>query len=108
MEDKLSYRQAQNEVKFNFQVKFDLEGHGRSSPKTIGILTQLFSTSVINLVIVAWTADELLCGQACNWYTHRDTQIDTQTQVMAIPEGQNWPWVKIDQINWNGICVTLV
>ena len=25
-----------NEVKFDFQVKFDLEDQGRSSPKTIG------------------------------------------------------------------------
>ena len=28
--------QAQNEVKFDFQVKFDLVSHGRSSPKTMG------------------------------------------------------------------------
>ena len=28
--------QAQNEVKFDFQVKFDLEDQGRSSPQTIG------------------------------------------------------------------------
>ena len=30
--EKLSCRQAQNEVKFDFQVKFDLEGQGRSPP----------------------------------------------------------------------------
>ena len=34
--DELWCRQAQNEVKFDFQVKFDLEGQGRSSQKTIG------------------------------------------------------------------------
>ena len=27
--------------------------------------------------------------------THTDTQTDTQTQAMTIPEGQNWPRVKI-------------
>ena len=37
--DELWCRQAQNEVKFDFQVKFDLEGQGRSSQKTIGNLT---------------------------------------------------------------------
>ena len=31
--DELWGGQAQNEVKFDFQVNFDLEGQGRSSPK---------------------------------------------------------------------------
>ena len=61
---KLLCRQAQNEVKFDFQVKFVLEGHGQSHPKIIGILTKMFGTSDSNLVILAWTADELWCGQA--------------------------------------------
>ena len=60
---KLSRGQAQNEVKLDFQVKFDLEVHGRPPPKIIGILTKLFCTYVSNLVILAWTADELSCGQ---------------------------------------------
>ena len=34
--DELWCGQAQNEVKFDFQVKFDLEIQGRSSPKIIG------------------------------------------------------------------------
>ena len=34
--DELWCEQAQNEVKFDFQVKFDLEGQGWLSPKTIG------------------------------------------------------------------------
>ena len=34
--DELWCGQAQNELKFYFQVKFDFEGQGRSSPKTIG------------------------------------------------------------------------
>ena len=93
--EKLSCRQAQNEVKFDFQVKFDLEGQGRSPPpKKIGILTKVFCVSHPNLVILAWTADELSCGQASDWYTHTDTRTDTQTQAMTIPEGHNWPRVK--------------
>ena len=99
--DKLSCGQAQNEVKFDFHVKFDLEVQGRSPPKIIGILTKVFCTYVSNLVILAWTADELLCGQAIDWYTHRHTHTltDTQTGAMTIPEGQNWPRVKTKGTN---------
>ena len=86
--DKLSCGQAQNEVKCDFQ--FDLEGQGRLTLKSTGILTNVFCTSGQNLVILAWTADDLSCGQASYWYTHTDTQ----TQAMTIPEGQNWPRVK--------------
>ena len=98
--------QAQNEVKFYFQVKFDLEGHGRSSPKTIGTQTKVFCISGPNLVILACMSDELSCGQASDWHTHGHT--DPQTQPMTIPEGQNWPRVKItpgipgwlDELQW--------
>ena len=44
-------KQAQNEVNFDFEVKFDLEGQGQSPPKTIGILTKVFYTYGANLVI---------------------------------------------------------
>ena len=43
-DDKLSSGQAQNDVKFDFQVKFDLEGQGRSPHKTIGTLTKVFAS----------------------------------------------------------------
>ena len=29
---------------------------------------------------------------------HTDTRTDTQTQAMTIPEGQNWPRVKTDEL----------
>ena len=77
--DKLSCGQAQNEVKFDFDVKFDLEVQGRSSPKIIGISTKVFCTYVSNVVILAWTADELSCGQASDWYTHRHAHTDRYT-----------------------------
>ena len=91
--DELSCRQAQNGVTFDFEVEFDLEGQGQSPPKTIGILTKVFYTYGPNLVILAWTDDELLRGQAGGWRTRTDTHTHTE-QATTIPEGQNWPRVK--------------
>ena len=89
--DELSHGQAQNGVNFDFEVKFDLEGQGQSPPKTIGILTKVFYTFGPNLAILAWTGPELLRGQTSDWRT--DWHTHTQTQVMTIPEGPNWPRV---------------
>ena len=47
--------QTQNGVNFDFEMKFDLKGQGQSPPKTIGILTKVFYTYGLNLVILAWT-----------------------------------------------------
>ena len=85
--------QAQNMVIFHFEVKFDLEVQGQLPPKTIGILTKVFCSSGPNLVILAWTCDKLSRGQASDYRTHRRTH--RQTQATTIPEGQNWPRVKI-------------
>ena len=79
--DELSRGQAQNEVNFYFEVKFDLEGLGQSPPKTIGILTKVFYTYEPNLVILAWTGDELSRGQASAYRTHRRTDGRTDTQT---------------------------
>ena len=78
--DELWDGQTQKEVKFDFQIKFDLEGQDRSSPKTIGTLTKVFCTFVSNLVILAWTSGELSCGLARNWNTHTDTQTHRRRQ----------------------------
>ena len=88
--DELSREQAQNGVNFDFEVKFDLEGQGQSPPKTIGILTKVFYTYGPNLVILAWTGDELSRGQTW-WRT--DWRTDGRTQATTIPEGQYWPRV---------------
>ena len=40
----LWHGQAQNGINFDFAGQFDLEGQGRMSYKTIGILTKLFCT----------------------------------------------------------------
>ena len=91
--------QAQNGVNFEFEVKFDLEGQGQSPRKTIGILTKVFYTYGPNLVILAWTGDELSRGQASDYRT--DGRTPRQTQATTIPEGQNWPRVKSRNIVWN-------
>ena len=85
--------QTQNMAIFYFEVKFDLEIQGQLTPKTIGILTKVFRSSGPNLVILAWTGDKLSRGQASDYRTHRRTH--RQTQATTIPEGQNWPRVKM-------------
>ena len=86
--------QAQNGVKFDFKIEFDLEGQSQSPSKTIGIWSKVFHTYGANIVILAWTGDELSRGQASDYRTHRRTQ--RQTQATTIPEGQNWPRVKTE------------
>ena len=81
----------------HFEVKFNLESQGQSPPKTIGILTKVFYTYSPNLVILAWTGDELSRGQTW-WRT--DWRTDGQTQATTIPEGQYWPRVKNRQVKW--------
>ena len=71
--DELSCQQAQNGVTFDFEVEFDLKGQGQSPPKTTGILTEVFYTYGPNLVILAWTGDELSRGQASDYRTHGGT-----------------------------------
>ena len=98
----LWHGQAQNGVSFDFGVQFDLEGQCQLSHKTKGILTKLLCTSGPNLVILAWTGDELSRGQARDYRTQRRT--DRQTQATTIPKGQNWPRVKmtinIQPVTW--------
>ena len=78
--DELSHGQAQNEVNFDFEVKF-IPWRSRSiTPKTIGILIKVFYTHGPNLVILAWTGDELSHGQAGGWRTHTDTHTDRRRQ----------------------------
>ena len=94
MGDELSRGQAQNGVNFDFEVKFDLEGQGQSPPKTIGILTKVFYTYGPNLVILAWTGDELSRGQTW-WRTDGRTDAgndNTRRPIQA--SGKKWhiPW----------------
>ena len=86
--DELSRGQAQNGVNFDFEVKFDLEGQGKSPPKTKGILTKVFYTYGPNLVILAWTGDELSRGQACGNRTHRRTHRQDRRRQRQFPKAK--------------------
>ena len=60
--------------KTGFKIENEIEDQDQSIPKLIGILTQAFCTFGPNLVILAWTGDELsrgqlLCRQAQNGVT---------------------------------------
>ena len=63
-------------------------------------LTKVFYTYGSNLVILAWTGDELSRGQASDYRTHgrTDGRTHRQTQATTIPEGQNWPRVKTEHV----------
>ena len=91
----LWHGQAQNGVNFDFGFQFDLEGWGQSPPKTIGILTKVVHTYGPNLVILAWRGEELLRGQAHDWYTHRWTHRQTDagnynSRRPKLASGKNW------------------
>ena len=78
-----------------FKIENEIEDQDQSIPKLIGILTKVFHTYGPNLVILAWTGDELSRGQASDYRTHgrTDGRTHRQTQATTIPEGQNWPRV---------------
>ena len=91
--DELWGGQAQNEVIFDFQVKFDLESQSSIIPKNNRDLNQgllhlcsKFGDSSLNewWVIV----------RTSPWLIHTHKHTDTQTQATTIPKGQNWPRVK--------------
>ena len=59
-------RRKSDANKQDFEIKLNLSYQARSTSKIIGILTKIFWTSGPNLVILAWTGDELSRGQAQN------------------------------------------
>ena len=79
----------------DFQVKFDLEGQGRSVHKTIGTLTKVFCIFGPNLVILAWTGPESSRGQASDWHTDRQTDKTDKTDKQTHRRRQRqYPKVK--------------
>ena len=79
-------------TEFFNKVKFDLDGQAQSVPKTRRTLSKIFCIFGPNLVIqdeLSRTCDELSRRQAYDWWRHGHTQATT------IPEGQNWPRVKM-------------
>ena len=81
----------------------------------------MFCTYVSNLVILAWTADELSCGQASDWYTHTDRYTDrgddnTRRPKLASGKKTSWDLFSLQVANdsshkrfamWNFFCIRL-
>ena len=65
------YKNSANKFdrKTGFKIENEIEDQDQSIPKFIGILTHVFCTFGPNLVILAWTGDELSCRQAQNRVT---------------------------------------
>ena len=93
--------QSQPKVRFWKQKK--------STLKKCGILTKVFCTSGPNLVVLAWTGDDLLCGQAQNGVNFDfDVKFDLEGQGQWPPpkktktEG-SWPrsFTFVIQIWWS-------
>ena len=99
MVDELWCGQAKNGVNFDFDLKFDLEGHGRLPLKTIGTLTKVFFIFGTNLVILAWTGDELSRGQTwwrTDWRTDAGNN-NTQRPKLASGNKTGFDWL----IEWS-------
>ena len=62
-------------------IKFDKSS--QSPQETLRILTKVFYTDGPNLVIPAWTGDELSRRQAREYHTHRRTDGRTHKQTDA-------------------------
>ena len=55
-----------NAIKQDFDIRLSLTCQVQSTPKTIRILTKVFSTSGSHLVVLAWAGDDLSREQAQN------------------------------------------
>ena len=81
------YKTAQISKKNAFTIENEIEADSLSRRKSTGILTVLRSISGPNLVIVAWTGDKLLYGQAQNG-KNLDLQVifDIENQGQSTPK----------------------
>ena len=80
-------RRKSDANKQNFQIKLNLTYRARSTPKTIGIFTKVFCTFGPNLVILAWTGDELSRGQALNGVNFDfEVKFDLKGQGQSAPK----------------------
>ena len=80
-------RRKSDANKQDFENKLNLTCHAQSTPKTTGILTKVFSTSDPNLLALAWTGDELSCGQAQNGVNFDfEVKFDLESQGQPPPK----------------------
>ena len=89
MSDDLWCGQAENEEKFDFEVKFDLEGHSRLPLKTKGTLTKVFCIFGPNVMSLAWTGDELSRGQTWRRTDGRTDAGNDNTRRPKLASGKN-------------------
>ena len=83
------YKNSANKFgrKTGFKIENEIEDQDQSIPKLIGILTQVFCTFGPNLVILAWTSDELSCRQAQNGVTFDfEVKFDLEGQGQSPPK----------------------
>ena len=83
------YKNSANKFgrKTGFKIENEIEDQDQSIPKLIGILTQVFCTFGPNLVILAWTGDELSCRQAQNGVTFDfEVKFDLEGQGQSPPK----------------------
>ena len=81
-------RRKSDANKQDFEIKLNLTYQARSTPKMMGILTMVFYTSGPNLVILAWTGDELSQGQAQNGVNF-DLKLNLTLKVNTITPQNN-------------------
>ena len=73
--------------KTGFKIENEIEDQDQSLPKFIGILIRVFCTFGPNLVILAWTGDELSCQQAQNGVTFDfEVWFDLEGQSQSLPK----------------------
>ena len=94
--------QAQSGVNVDFGVQLHLWSRVQSPHETRGILTELSCTFGANLVIPAWTGDEISHGHARDWRTHGHKL--SQRQWPQAITGLGWKNSRITVITFG--CVT--
>ena len=94
-----------------FENQLNLTCRAQSTPKTIWILIKVFCTSGSNLVVLAWTCDELSCRQAQNGVNFDfEVKIDLEGQGQTPPktigrdlnQGLLQLWSKFGDPSFNG------
>ena len=77
-------RRKSDANKQDFEIKLNLTYRARSTPKITRILAKVFCNFGLYLVILAWTGDELLRGQAQN-----EVNLDFEVKFDLEGQGQS-------------------
>ena len=79
-------RRKSDANKQDFEMELNLTCHDQSTTQTTRILTKVFCTSGPNLVVLAWTGDELSHGQA-----QKGVNFDFEVKFDLEGQGQSPP-----------------